>query len=156
MVRFHRGEVHPKGFFSAISGYNKWDFLNNDYQVNSINYLRGWNRARLDFEGGLECKENIGSIGMRYKKLLNVRSVYLDTFDECKFTYQIVIAFDKKIMSRQEVKNYQHWNSLNYLYSVKKIGHELGMCSRREYFIIRRLKVTKIANLIIHFELLIR
>ena len=127
MVRFYKGEVHPKGFFSAINGYNYWDFLNNEYQVNSIHYLRGWNRARLDFEGGLECKKTIGNIAKDYWKLRNVRLVYLDTFDECKFTYQIVIAFDKKIMSRQDVKNYQHWNSLNYLYSVIKIGHELGM-----------------------------
>ena len=133
MVRFYRGEVNPKGFFSVTTGYKNWDFLNNDYQVNSIHYLRGWNRARIDFEGGLECKENIGSIAKRYYKLPSVRLVYLDTFDECKFTYQIVIAFDKKIMSRQDVKSYQHWNSLNYLYSVIKIGHELGIRHSRNY-----------------------
>ena len=127
MVRFFKGEVQPKGFFSAIHGYNKWDFLNNDYQVNSIHYLQGWNRARLDFEGGLECKENIGSIAKKYWDLQNVRLVYLDTFDECKFTYQIVIAFDKKTMTRKNVKEYRHWNNLNYQYSVQKVGHELGI-----------------------------
>ena len=127
MIRFFRGEVHPKGFFSATEGYKYWDSLNNDYQVDSIHYLRGWNRARLDFEGGLQCKENIGSIAKRYWNLQNVRLVFLDTFDECKFTYQIVIAFDKKTMSRQAVNDYHHWNNLNYQYSVQKIGRELGM-----------------------------
>lgn len=126
MVRFFRGEVNPKGFFAPITGYSKWDFLNNEYQVNSIHYLRGWNRARLDFEGGLECKSNIGSIAKKYWDLQNVQLVYLDTFDECKFTYQIVIAFDKKKMSRQRIKEYHHWTHLNYQYGVKKIGHELG------------------------------
>ena len=127
MVRFYRGEVQPKGFFSAVHGYSNWDSLNNEYQVNSIHYLRGWNRARIDFEGGIACKENIGSIAKRYWNLPHVRLVYLDTFDECKFTYQIVVAFDKKRMKKEDVKRYHHWNSLNYLYSVVNIGHELGI-----------------------------
>ena len=127
MIQFFRGEVHPKGFFSAIDGYNHWDSLNNDYQVDSIHYLRGWNRARLDFEGGLQCKENIADIATKYYNLQKVRKVYLDTFDECKFTYQIVIAFDKKTMSRQAVKDYHHWTYLNHQFAVQKIGRELGI-----------------------------
>ena len=142
MVRFYRGEVHPKGFFSATHGYRNWDFLNSEYQVNSIHYLRGWNRARIDFKGGFECKESTGSIAKRYSELPSVNLVYLDTFDECKFTYQIVIAFDKKTMSREDVKAYREWESLNYLYNVMSIGHELG--KERKHLQILQYKLSLI------------
>ena len=124
MLRFFRGEIQPRGFFSQ-SGYTNWDFLNNEYQAKAIHFLRGWNRALIDFAGGISCREGERSIAERYQSLPSVRFVYLDTVDECRFTYQIVVAFDHKEMSKEEIKYYNHWNSLNYIYGVVKVGHEL-------------------------------
>ena len=54
MLRFHKDEVQPKGFFSLQSGYNEWETLNNQYQAKSITFLRGWNRALINFAGKLQ------------------------------------------------------------------------------------------------------
>lgn len=55
--------------------------------------------------------------------------MYLDTLNDCHFTYQIVIAFDRKIMNPRKVRAYQHWKSLNHIYGVvnivQKYAHQL-------------------------------
>ena len=56
MIRFYHGQVPSKNFFSLMHGYNNWAFLNNEYQVPQIHFVRGWNRALLNFEGGLTCR----------------------------------------------------------------------------------------------------
>ena len=43
-----------------------------------------------------------------------------------RLIYQIVLAFDpKEVDSPSKVAVYNHWDTLNYIYGVVKIGHEL-------------------------------
>lgn len=104
MVRFFPGEVPTKKFFHPSSGYSNWISVNNVYQASNIHLVRGWSRALLDFRGGMHCRESHRRIARRYQKLPGVRSVYLDPFNDCRFTYQIVVAFDRKIMNPGAVK----------------------------------------------------
>lgn len=85
MIRFFPHEIPQKSFFSTKSGYSNWDFLNNEYQAQSIHFYRGWNRALVDFAGGIHCRESIRSIGQRYQTLPSVYFVYLDLQNECRW-----------------------------------------------------------------------
>ena len=48
--------------------------------VTSIAYLRGWNRALVNFESGLHCKESSHKVAMKYKNIPGVVSVYRDEY----------------------------------------------------------------------------
>lgn len=124
MIRFFKGEINTRKFFSPKFGYRNWESLNNEHQVRTIHYIKGWNRALLDFEGGIACRENQRSIAKRYQNLPSVRFVYLDTPNDCQFTYQILIAFDRNLMGPTDVRHYHHWNSLNHIYGVVNISLE--------------------------------
>ena len=70
--------------------------------------MRGWRRALLDFSGGLSCRqESKWRIARRYQSLRGVRGVYLDKVSECRFTYQIVLAFDRRIMTPHSIGFYR-------------------------------------------------
>lgn len=84
MVQFFPGEISQRSFFSSKAGYHFWDYVNNEYMAQSIHFFRGWNRALVDFAGGINCRENIWSIGQRYQTLPNVYFVYLDMQNECR------------------------------------------------------------------------
>ena len=71
MVRFFPHEISQRNFFSSKSGYVHWNSFNNDYQAQSIHFFRGWNRALVDFAGGISCRETSRSIGQRYQALQN-------------------------------------------------------------------------------------
>ena len=77
MLRFHKDEVQPKGFFSLQSGYNEWETLNNQYQAKSITFLRGWNRALINFAGKLRfsmtCASNIFSVFIIQNDMLRMQ-----------------------------------------------------------------------------------
>ena len=45
----------------------------------------GWNRALVDFAGGISCRESSKSIGQRYQALQNVYFVNLDMQNECRY-----------------------------------------------------------------------
>eukprot|EP00094_Tigriopus_californicus_P000990 TCALIF_00958-PA protein Name:"Protein of unknown function" AED:0.30 eAED:0.30 QI:77/1/0/1/1/0.5/2/0/489 len=122
MIRFSPDGVPSKNFFAISGGYSNWDFLNDEYQVSAIHLLRGWNRALIDFAGGIQCRDPEIDIARRYQALPGVRSVYLDRKDDCRFTYQIVIAFDRKVMNGNSVRQYQHWSSLNHIYGSVSIN----------------------------------
>lgn len=126
MVRFFRGEVPMKKFFSPTAGYTNWKSLNNEYQVSAIHFVRGFSRALLDFSGGISFRESHNSIAKRYQSLPGIRSVYLDTLNECRFTYQIVLAFDRKVIDPPTILNYQQWNSLNHIYGVVNVSHQFA------------------------------
>ena len=73
--------------------------------------MRGWRRALLDFSGGLSCRqESKWRIARRYQSLRGVRGVYLDKVSECRFTYQIVLAFDRRIMTPASIGFYRAVN----------------------------------------------
>ena len=93
MIRFFPDEIPTKSFFSSKSGYHKWDYLNSEYQVQAIHFFRGWNRALLDFAGGINCRESIKSIGQRYQSLPSVSFVYLDMKNECRYESFFFIQF---------------------------------------------------------------
>ena len=122
MIRFFPADIPVKNFFSLSKGYSNWDSLNNEYQSVDTRFVRGWNRALVDFAGGLTCADSHAAIAARYQSLPGVRSVYLDNLNECRFTYQIVIAFDKKAMHPGTVRQYQHWNTLNHIYGVVNVN----------------------------------
>jgi hypothetical protein len=84
MLRFFPGEIPQKSFFSTKTGYSNWNFLNNEYQVQSIIFFRGWSRALVDFAGGINCRESSRSIAERYQSLPSVKFVYLDLPSECR------------------------------------------------------------------------
>uniref|UniRef100_A0A0K2SZH6 Uncharacterized protein n=1 Tax=Lepeophtheirus salmonis TaxID=72036 RepID=A0A0K2SZH6_LEPSM len=125
MIRFFKGEIPQKDFFSPKGGYHNWSFLNNEYQAIGIHYLRGWNRALLDFETGLHCRENMPQISDRYQGLPGVRFVYTDSMKECRFAYQIVLAFDRRSLTVERLSSYHHWNNLNHIYGVVQVSYEL-------------------------------
>ena len=50
------------------------------FPVTSIAYLRGWNRALVNFESGLHCKESSHKVAMKYNQLPGVVSVYRDEY----------------------------------------------------------------------------
>ncbi len=55
--RFFPGETPNKNFFSPAHGYTNWNSLNNEYQVSALHFVRGgYNRALVDFAGGLACR----------------------------------------------------------------------------------------------------
>ena len=56
MVRFQKDSIPSKAFFSPIHGYNNWNFLNNEYQVPDVKFVRGWNRALLSFAVRKTCQ----------------------------------------------------------------------------------------------------
>ena len=93
--------------------------------VSSISYLRGWNRALLNFESGLHCKESSHSVAMKYKELPGVVSVYRDEYQSCRLTYRILLKFDGRYMTPRSLHFYQDWSSLNYMYGVVNVSfHE--------------------------------
>ena len=51
-----------------------------------------------------------------------MRSVHLDALTDCQFTYQIVVAFDRKIMTPDQVLQYHHWRGLNKIYGVVNVN----------------------------------
>ena len=57
--------------------------------------------------------------------LAGVHSVYMDEEEACKFTYEIILAFDHKMMKPHKLHLYRHWNNLNHIYGVVNISHEL-------------------------------
>ena len=85
MVRFFPHEISQRNFFSTKSGYVHWNSFNNDYQAQSLHFFRGWNRALVDFAGGISCRETSRSIGQRYQALQNVYFVNLDMQNECRY-----------------------------------------------------------------------
>jgi hypothetical protein len=42
-----------------------------------------------------------------FQALPNIQFIYLDTQNECRFTYKIVISFDRKTIKPEDVKYYQ-------------------------------------------------
>ncbi len=46
-----------------------------------------------------------------------------------RFTYQVVVGFDKKTMDSNAIHSYQHWNGLNRIYGainiIKDLAHDL-------------------------------
>merc|ERR1712223_1256260 len=126
MVRFFPHEIPQRNFFSTKSGYIHWNSFNNDYQVQSIHFFRSWNRALVDFAGGISCRESSKSIAHRYQALPNVYFVYLDMQNECRFTYQIVVSFDQNTINPQDINIYNSWEELNQFYGVANINKDLA------------------------------
>jgi len=126
MVRFFPHEISQTNFFSTKSGYVHWNSFNNDYQAQSIHFFRGWNRALVDFAGGISCRESSKSIGQRYQALQNVYFVNLDMQNECRFTYQIVVSFNPNKIKPHEIDTYNSWEELNRFYGVVNINKDLG------------------------------
>ena len=77
------------------------------YLPKAIHSFRGWNRALLDFAGGIHCRESSRSIAERYQALPKIQFIYLDTLNDCRFTYKIVLSFDRKTIKPEDVKYYQ-------------------------------------------------
>jgi len=124
LVKFDRKRVPSRKFFYP-TGFHSWDNLNGQYQVSSISYLRGWDRALLTFESGLHCKESSHSVAMKYKNLPGVVSVYRDEYQSCRLTYRILLKFDGRYMTPRSLHFYQDWSSLNYMYGVVNVSfHE--------------------------------
>ena len=96
LIKFDGKRVPSRKFFSP-TGFHGWDYLNSQYQgekafyvdnstpnplfaVTSIAYLRGWNRALINFESGLHCKQSSHKVAMKYRNLPGVASVYRDEY----------------------------------------------------------------------------
>lgn len=122
LIKFDGKRVPSKKFFSPM-GFHGWDYLNSQYQVTSIAYLRGWNRALINFESGLHCKESSHKVAMKYKNLPGVVSVYRDEYQNCRLTYRILLKFDGRYMTPRSLHFYQEWSSLNYMYGVVNISY---------------------------------
>ncbi len=114
MLRFYPGAIPAQRFFSPTAGYNNWAYLNDEYQVSSVSFVRGWSRALLRFRGGLVCRQGRRRVAEQYQALPGVRFVYLDGGSNgggvrgggCRFTYQIVLAFDKRVVDEASAKAY--------------------------------------------------
>lgn len=122
LVKFDADRVRGKKFFSP-EGYHNWDDLNDEYQVRNIGYLRGWNRAILDFSSGLHCKESTNEVGLRYKRTFGISAVYRDEYQNCRLTFRILVKFNRRHMTPLSIHHYNDWSSLNYMYGVVNISY---------------------------------
>lgn len=122
LVKFDKHRVPSKKFFNP-QGFHSWDDINSQYQVGSIAYLRGWNRALIHLESGLHCKVSSHQVAMKYKNLPGVISVFRDEYQNCRLTYRILIKFDGRFMTPKSLHFYQDWSSLNYMYGVVNISY---------------------------------
>ncbi len=89
-------------------------------------------------------RESQLQIARRYRSLPAVRFVYLDGLRDCRFTYEIIVAFDRKVkrrynnynntalktkssplqvMTPDSVRGYNQWASLNRLYGVVDVSY---------------------------------
>jgi hypothetical protein len=68
----------------------------------------------LDFAGGIHCRESSRSIAERYQSLPNIQFIYLDTLNDCRFTYKIVLSFDRSTVNAEDVKYYQVFEMLTW------------------------------------------
>ena len=142
LVKFDGKKVPSRKFFYP-TGFHSWDDLNGQYQgelktvlrveaslinslsVSGVSYLRGWNRALINFESGLHCKESSHKVAMKYNNLPGVVSVYRDEYQNCRMTYRILLKFDGRFMTPRSLHFYQDWSSLNYMYGVVNVSfHE--------------------------------
>lgn len=124
LIKFDKLEdrVPAKRFFHPL-GFHNWDKLNNQYQVTSVSYLVGWNRALLHFQAGLHCKEPSLAVAVKYKHLHGVLDVFRDEYQNCRLTYRILLKFDGRYMTPKSIHHYQDWSSLNYMYGVVNISY---------------------------------
>jgi len=122
LVKFDKDRVPAKRFFHPL-GFHAWDKLNNQYQVTSISYLVGWNRALLHFQSGLHCKESSRAMAVKYRSIPGIFSVFRDEYQNCRLTYRILIKFDGRYMTPKSIHHYQDWSSLNYMYGVVNISY---------------------------------
>jgi len=126
MVRFVKDEVSSKNFFHPSRGYTQWNALNDEFAVTGLHLVRpsgavgGDPRALVDLPGGVSCRPSQLDVARKYRALPHVRLVYLDggTGRGCRFSYRIVLAFDRKAVTPDSVRSYGRWSTLNRIYGV--------------------------------------